>query len=140
MSTVAWAFWLGWAGLVLLLLLLLLIVLVATRLWVVSSRKGSFPAWLFDQEKSRWVRGMAIYGRTNLEWRPLWGISARPNVVLERQNIDVVKVPEAWDGTDLLMMQVEVSGTSYSVALSPGDASGLISWIDSSPPSGQIRS
>lgn len=114
------------------MLLVLLVGLV--RAAALHSRSGSFPAFLLIQ--ARWVRGVAIYGRSNLEWRRSYSLRVAPDVVLPRRSIDITGAPSEWHGVGLVVVQLLVGGTPFLLALQPGDASGMISWIDSAPPGG----
>lgn len=113
---------------------LLLAMAVGLRALLVSSRPGSFPTWILHADGPRWVRGVSAYGRTELRWHRLWDVPFRAPIVLPRQEIDLAEVPTAWLGSDLVTVKLQTRESEYSVALSPGDASGLVAWLDSAAP------
>lgn len=121
-------------GLALVGIILLALLVTGFRALHVSSRPGSFPTWVLDPSGPRWIRGVASYGQTGMRWSRLWDFPFRSPVVLPRHEIDVIEVPTAWHGSDLLTVRLRVQDHTYSVALSPGDASGLIAWLDSAAP------
>lgn len=112
------------------ILVILLIGLIRSA--ILHGRSGSFPAFLLAND--RWVRGIAEYGRANLAWRKSFSLYAAPNLVISRRQIDVLDAPAHWEGNELVVVTLNVSGGAVTLALRSGDAAGLISWIDSSPP------
>ena len=118
------------AVVVVLLLGLALVFLI--RASMLRSKPGSFPAYLMVDGK--WVRGVGIYGRNNLEWRREASLQPEPELRIPRRRIDVVSEPSSWVGTGMVVLQMDADGERVILALAPGDASGLVSWIDSAPP------
>lgn len=114
------------------LIALALVVTLATRATILYTRPGSFPAYLLVDDK--WVRGIAEYGRSRLIWRSAFRVSMRPEIELARRRIDVTDSPEQWYQSKLAVVKLNSDQTEVCFALRSGDAAGLISWIDSSPP------
>lgn len=99
---------------------------------VLHSKPGSFPAWLLIEGK--WVRGVGIYGRSNLEWRRSYSLRMNSDLVLSRRGLDLAEVPTVWQGSGFVVLGLLNVEGGFTFALRPGDASGLVAWIDSAPP------
>lgn len=111
---------------------LLLALIILIRVSLLHSRSGSFPAFLLVG--SRWVRGVGVYGRSNLEWRKTFAFGSAPNLSLYRSTVDVTGPPVSWVDDGLVVLGLTYPGGTCRFALRAGDAAGLVSWIDSAPP------
>ncbi len=123
---------LGLIALVPVLVAASLLAFIIIRAAILHLRFGSFPAFLLVGEK--WVRGIAEYGRSRLIWRQTFRFSMKPDVELARRRIDVEDAPSQWYQSRLVVVALRSGDETVHFALRSGDAAGLVSWIDSSPP------
>ncbi len=123
-----------WLAAAMLTAVVILSAVFLVRLWILSDRNGRFPVLLFWPSRGRWIHGSGKYGRSHLEWRRLYGIRLSADLTLARRDIDLEEVRHLSDEADQQMLTLATSKGTYSFVLSSGDASGVISWIDSAPP------
>ncbi|MSS84743.1 DUF2550 family protein [Actinomycetaceae bacterium WB03_NA08] len=107
---------------------------IIVRLWRLSTLRYSFRA-LLRTPGGQWRRGFACYGATNMAWYSLVRFAIAPDLLLPRTTLEVVGKPvqDHSEGTTTLWLQ---SGDDrWELVVSTGDYTGLLSWIDSNPPS-----
>lgn len=116
--------------------------LILRRRWI--ARKGvSFELSInHDVEHSAagWMLGVAVYGDTEIEWFRTFSFSPRPRHRFERGTvvIDGRREPEGAESYALhdghvIVATRHADGVSQ-FALSPNSLTGLLSWLESSPP------
>lgn len=114
--------------------ILLLVGYVAVRAAILLGRKASFSAWIVDPAGQRWIRGVALYGAVNLAWYRLANFRTRADLLLPRTRLEVLGGPvRSQDGAYTIVRLRSPEGL-YTFAVAPGDAAGLISWVNSAPP------
>lgn len=107
---------------------------MAVRAMILLGRAASFGAWIINPESGKWVRGIALYGQLNLAWYKLASPSPSPTIRLSRTNLEVVGGPTPSRDANYTVVRLRSKENSYTLALLPGDAAGLISWVNSAPP------
>lgn len=112
--------------------LALILIAFAARAVVLHQRSGSFP--MFVLERGRWVRGICIYGERNLAWWRSYSLRMRPDRLVSRRVVDLLAAGQAADGETLTVLELGVDGVALTLAMTAGDASGVVAWIDSAPP------
>ncbi len=110
------------------------------RIYVLSSRRGSFRTLLRivntdrPTQSSGWMRGYARYGQSNMAWSGLLRLRVSPDLLLPRTSLEMngppVHDPEM--GTTTLWLRD--GEHEYQMVLSSGDYQGVVSWVDSAPP------
>lgn len=138
----------GWLdealGAVVLFLVLVLIPIVgifARRRWL-DAQGGVFDCSLRrDVPGGAWKAGIARYSGDNLEWFQTFSLSLTPRLTLVRRNSEIVsqREPDALESDVVFeaqrVVRVEVKGgDAYELALSPASVTGLMAWLEASPP------
>lgn len=114
-------------------------VYMAVRAAALLGHPSSFGAWIIDAGSSRWIRGIALYGQVHLAWYELGSASLRPSVRLPRTRLEVVGAPVRSRDGNYTLVRLRAPEHEYTFALIPGDAAGLISWVNSAPPGITMR-
>lgn len=121
---------------------LLVVGLVARRRWI--SRRGvSFELSVnhgAEHAASGWVLGIAVYGDDAIEWFRTFSFSPRPRhrfrrgaVLIEgRRDPEPTEAYALHDGH--IIVTTEHADGVAQFALSPNSLTGLLSWLESSPP------
>lgn len=130
------------AGLVLLLVGLLL------RRWFLARSGVTFDMGVnrsAGPDPSGWILGLAVYGETELEWFRTFSLSLRPRYRFVRGDvlIDGRREPEANEVQAIHALHLIV-GTENALgvkqfAMSPNALTGLLSWLESSPPGQRVN-
>ncbi len=107
---------------------------MAVRAMILLGRAASFGAWIINPESGQWVRGIALYGQLNLAWYKLSSPNPSPTIRLSRTNLEVVGGPTPSRDANYTVVRLRSGDKGYTLALLPGDAAGLISWVNSAPP------
>lgn len=136
----------------LLLVVLLFIAAVAFPVWRrsrISSASGSFDLALnFSAEpgSSRWVLGIARYGDDELEWFATFGVRLKPRYRLQRGSIDVdsrARPPQGREAAAVhggsVIVPCSTSVGVRQLALTPHALTGLLAWLEASPPGQQVN-
>ncbi|MCT1459449.1 DUF2550 domain-containing protein [Aestuariimicrobium sp. p3-SID1156] len=142
-----WTIGLEAAALIMLLLMGFLAILWGRRRWL-SSQGGVFDCALkLGRTPSGWALGMARYHGDELQWFRIFSASFRPRVVLKRAETSwgSQRIPEAAEQMLLFTdhQVVELRGrdrhgtpTTWELAMTPASVTGLMSWLEASPPGG----
>ena len=104
------------------------------RAGVLAGKKATFAAWLVRPGGQQWIRGVALYGRVTLAWYRLASPSLRAEVSLKRTMVDVVGRPLPSRDREYIIVRLLAPEGLYTFAVAPGDAAGLISWVNSAHP------
>ncbi|CAN5270267.1 DUF2550 domain-containing protein [soil metagenome] len=94
-----------------------------------------------DEAEARgWALGVGRYAESHLEWFRVFSLSPRPRYRFERGQIEVDgrRIPEGKEAFALHAGHVIVAAETYSpvrqLAMSPDALTGMLSWLESSPP------
>lgn len=136
----------------LLLVVLLIGAAIAFPVWRrhrISSAFGSFDLALngSDEPGPRgWTLGIARYTEDELQWFAIFGISLRPRYRFRRGDIDVLgraRSPEVREVSALHAGNVIIACQTHvgvrQLALSPSALTGLLAWLEASPPGQQVN-
>lgn len=104
------------------------------RAAVLLNRSGGFHAWLWCPNEPRWRRGRAFYGQKKMAWYAEASMSPRPACVFNRTDMDVIQLEGPDVNTGLIVIVFDVPERRYKLAVAPAVASGIVSWVGSSPP------
>lgn len=102
---------------------------------------GSLPVALRPSPSARWQYGVARYAGGELRWYRSLGFGTRPNRVLDRRNVIVLRhrSPEPQETGSLpasaIIVDLRDRGTEFELALSDGAYTGFVSWLESAPTS-----
>lgn len=144
--------WLGITevvGISLLVVLLVPVLFLGIRRRWLSRQGGLFDCSLRLSTKTPgtgWVLGVARYSGDNLEWFRSFSISLRPRVIFPRSQsrAGAQREPDPIESVllygDQRIMSVELAdGRSWELAMSSASLTGLLSWLESSPPGARYR-
>ncbi|MFS0886729.1 DUF2550 domain-containing protein [Aeromicrobium sp. 179-A 4D2 NHS] len=116
--------------------------LVARRRWI--ARKGvTFELSVnhgAEHSAKGWMLGVAVYGDTSIEWYRTFSFSPRPRHRFERGAVLIEgrRDPEGAEAYALhdghVVVRVENVAGVRQLALTPNSLTGLLSWLESSPP------
>lgn len=116
--------------------------LIARRRWI--ARKGvSFELSVNhddDHSAKGWILGVAVYGDSSIEWYRTFSLSPRPRHRFARGQVLIEgrRDPEGAESYALhdghVIVTTENSAGVRQFALSPSSLTGLLSWLESSPP------
>lgn len=123
-----------YVGVLLLIVVMFSLAYMGLRTVILVGRGASFGAWIINPESNKWVRGIALYGQLNLAWYRLSSASTSPTILLPRTNLEVVGGPTPSRDANYTVVRLRAPQETYTLALLPGDAAGLISWVNSAPP------
>lgn len=144
--------WLGVTEVVALVLVVGLLVplvsLYARRRWL-ARQGGLFDCSLRLSTKTPgtgWVLGVARYTGDNLEWFRSFSLSLRPRLVFPRSQTrtgaqrepDPIESVLLYDDQRIVRMEL-TDGSSWELAMSVASLTGLLSWLESSPPGSRYR-
>lgn len=132
------------------LLLLVALAIIALAAIVVRRRRIERHPGSFEMSVNRrgmasargWSVGTAVYRNDTVEWYRTFSLSWRPRLTLPRGDVEISgrRTPEAGESHVLAPGQVVVSceehqsGTVVHLALTPQALTGLLAWLESSPP------
>jgi hypothetical protein len=138
-----------WAALVIAVLLGVPVVFLAGRRRWLSRQGGLFDCSLRLSTKTPgagWALGVARYSGDNLEWFRVFSPSLRPRVIFPRSStrVGAQRDPDAIESVALSFEQrilgMELAdGHSWELAMSTASLTGLLSWLESSPPGARYR-
>ncbi len=141
--------WAEWTALVVALMLLIPVVFLASRRRWLSRQGGVFDCSLRLPKSTpgtRWALGVARYSGDNLEWFRVFSPSLRPKVIFPRSisHAGSQRDPDPIEAVVLTNEQRIVDlrlndGTSWELAMSTASLTGLLSWLESSPPGARYR-
>ncbi len=138
-----------WVALAVIILLLVPVLFLATRRRWLSRQGGVFDCSLrlsATTPGTGWVLGVARYSGDNLEWFRVFSPSLRPRLIFPRSisHAGVQRDPDPIEAVGLSYEQRIVAielddGTSWELAMSLASLTGLLSWLESSPPGSRYR-
>ena len=100
-----------------------------------TGQVGSFRAWSRPDTASGWTSGIGMYGVETLTWYRLVGFSYRPVYTLPRRGLEIsTPIQHSNDGT-VVEIRVKYQEHRYELAVAEQTYNGLVSWIESGPPS-----
>ncbi len=125
-----------------------LVGMLAVRRRVVARRRQTFDLSVCRQagpSTQGWVVGVGTYGPNSLDWYRTFSLAWWPRyrffrgdlVVLERRN-PVGSEAFALDDGDVIVNIEHLSGVRQ-LAMSPSALTGLLAWLESSPPGHRIN-
>src|SRR5215207_3121270 len=124
-------------------LLVLLIVGLLVRRRILARSGGTFEMSINRSPEAQakgWVLGLAVYKDTELEWFRTFSLSARPNYRFTRGDvhIDGRRAPVGHEVHAIhaghLVVTTENAEGVRQFAMSANALTGLLSWLESSPP------
>ena len=141
-----------WGELLLVIIILAVLIPIAwltlRRRWL--SRQGG----MFDcsvrltatTPGTGWVLGVARYSGENLQWFRTFSLSFRPRLTFLRAETRAgsqrrptpVESVLLFDDQQIVEL-VSTHGRSWEVAMAPGSLTGLLSWLEASPPGMSYR-
>jgi hypothetical protein len=138
-----------WTALVIAVVLLVPVVFLGGRRRWLSRQGGLFDCSLRLSTKTPgagWALGVARYSGDNLEWFRVFSPSLRPRLIFPRSvsRAGAQRDPDAIESVALtfeqriLTMEL-VDGQSWELAMSTASLTGLLSWLESSPPGARYR-
>lgn len=125
--------------------LLFLVWMFVRRRWL-SSRGGVFDCALGVHRRGlNWHLGMARYAGEQLHWYRIFSLDIRPYLVLDRKKTSWVGQRPPTDAETMVLFSdhqvvtlasVDKAGhpREYTLAMMPGSVTGLMSWLEASPP------
>lgn len=121
----------------------LLITLLVIRRRMVARRRGTFDLSVCRHEgptPAGWVIGVGAYGPDSLDWYRTFSFAWWPRYRFFRGDLEVRdrRDPEgseafALDAGDVIVQVKHLSGVKQ-LAMSPSALTGLLAWLESSPP------
>ena len=121
----------------------LLVTLLVIRRRMVARRSGTFDLSICRQagpQPTAWVIGVGSYGRESLDWYRTFSFAWWPRHRFLRSDLEVLdrRDPEgneafALDAGDVIVRINHASGVQQ-FAMSPSALTGLLAWLESSPP------
>lgn len=125
-----------------------LIALLIVRRRVVAGRRGTFDLSVCRHagpSTQGWVIGVGTYGPNSLDWYRTFSLAWWPRyrffrgdlVVLERRD-PVGAEAFALDDGDVIVNVEHLSGVRQ-LAMSPSALTGLLAWLESSPPGHRVN-
>lgn len=123
-----------WVLLVLVAGAALFLIYFVVRFMVLQTKRGGFLAWLMCPDCPKWRRGVGFYGRKKLAWYPLSSLSPAPKIVFDRVATEVIEIEGPDVNTGLMTVVLEAPLGTFKLAVAPATASGVVSWMTSSPP------
>ncbi|MDR1768891.1 MAG: DUF2550 domain-containing protein [Propionibacteriaceae bacterium] len=136
------------AALLVAVIVLPLVWLFFRRRWL-ARRGGTFDCCLrvFDASRDEeepltgWVLGVARYSGERLEWFRTFSLSFRPRKVFDRNTVHAVEhrdpAPDELGllaGQEVVVLE-RVDKRAWELAMAPDSLTGLLSWLEASPPS-----
>lgn len=140
--------WLVDSLLFVVIFLVLLIVGLLVRGRVLARAGGAFDMSVTRSARPRakgWMHGLAVYGDTELRWFRTFSLSWRPRHRFVRGDvlIDGRRAPEGAEVHAIhpghLIVEAEGAGDVRQMALSPEALTGLLAWLESSPPGQRVN-
>jgi hypothetical protein len=120
-----------------------LITLLVARRRMMSRRGGTFDLSICRQAGSQpngWVIGVGSYGADSIDWYRTFSFAWWPRYRFFRDDLEVFerRDPEgseafALDAGDVIVRIAHLSGVQQ-LAMSPSALTGLLAWLESSPP------
>jgi hypothetical protein len=128
-------------GLVLLAGLALLVISLRRR-WLGREGGSIEMSWrLVTKSQGRgWVLGTGRYVGDQLHWFRVFSLSTRPRRTLQRGRARVVRrrAPSGPEALALIkgmeVVELEVDGRRVEIGLDPSAVTGLLAWLEASPP------
>lgn len=128
---------------VLLIVVLPFVWLFVRRRWL-TGKGGLFDCSLANPQGTRWSLGLARYEGNTLQWYPALGIGIRPKLTLDRTGttFQSQRDPEAAEAIQLfahdviVTLRIRSTDSSRQLAMTPASLTGLLSWLEASPPGG----
>lgn len=128
----------GMMGAVILAIFVYGIYVIMCRL-LLEAKESSFSAWIIHPDTQEWVRGIALYGQFTLRWYKWATLSTAPVHVLPRTRLEVVGGPVSSRDEKYIIVRLKSPDELHTFAMEPGNAAGLMSWVNSAPPGIQGR-
>ena len=125
---------------------------VLLLVWFVGRRRILAASGSFDLSVNRradpgpgWILGFAVYGDTELLWYRTFSLSLRPAMRFTRGSV-LIEGRRAPHGVEMHALHaghiVVESHNDHGVrqfAMNPGALTGLLSWLESSPPGQRVN-
>lgn len=138
-----------WTALALVVVLGLPVVFLASRRRWLSRQGGLFDCSVRLSTKTPgagWALGVARYSGDNLEWFRVFSPSLRPRLIFprsisiagEQRDPDAIESVVLADDQRILTLEL-IDNTSWQLAMSTASLTGLLSWLESSPPGARYR-
>lgn len=138
-----------WAALVITVVLVVPVLFLAVRRRWLSRMGGLFDCSLRLSTRTPgagWVLGVARYSGDNLEWFRVFSPSLRPRLIFPRsisraggqRDPDAIEAVVLTHDQRIVTMEL-TDGRSWELAMSNASLTGLLSWLESSPPGARYR-
>lgn len=129
-------------------LLVLLLVGLLVRRRILTRSGGAFDMSVTCSSEAQakgWMHGLAVYGDTELAWFRTFSLSWRPRYRFTRGDVQIEGRREpvgdevyALHAGHLIVATENASGVKQ-FAMSPHALTGLLSWLESSPPGRRVN-
>ena len=134
--------WLVDSLLLVVALVIVLLALVVVRRRSIERRSGAFELTVSRRASGAagWSIGTAVYHDDHLEWYRTFSLAWRPAVVLPRRGVEITgrRHPDTAESHVLAPGTIVVDLVSAEgelrLSLTPPALTGLLSWLESSPP------
>jgi hypothetical protein len=140
--------WLVDSLLLVVVLLVLLVVGLLVRGRLLARSGGAFDMSVTrgsEPQAKGWMHGLAVYGDTELRWFRTFSLSWRPRYRFVRGDVQIDGRREP-QGVEVHAIHPGhlIVGTSFAsdvqqFAMSPDALTGLLSWLESSPPGQRVN-
>lgn len=128
--------------------LVLVLVGLLVRRWFLARSGVTFEMSVNRSEApgpSGWMLGLAVYGESELEWFRTFSLSFRPryrfvrgDVLIDGRREPVGQEAHAIHAGHLIVDTQNAAGVKQ-FAMSPNALTGLLSWLESSPPGQRVN-
>jgi hypothetical protein len=146
--TVPLLWWLVDSLLFVVVLLVLLLVGLLVRGRLLARAGGAFDMSVTRGSEKRakgWMHGLSVYGDTELRWFRTFSLSWRPRYRFTRGDVQIEGRREP-QGDEVhaihpghLIVETTCAADVRQFALSPDALTGLLSWLESSPPGQRVN-
>ncbi|WP_229051344.1 DUF2550 domain-containing protein [Aeromicrobium sp. Leaf350] len=134
--------WLVDSLLAVVVLAIVLLALVVVRRRSIERRSGAFELTVSrrDSGAAGWSIGTGVYHDDHLEWYRTFSLAWRPTIVLPRRGVEISgrRQPDGAEGHVLspgyVVVDLQASEGQFRLALTPPALTGLLAWLESSPP------
>lgn len=140
--------WLVDSMLIIVIVLVLLLVGLLVRRRLLARSGGAFDMSVTrgtEAQVKGWMHGLAVYGDTELAWFRTFSLSWRPryqftrgDVVIDGRREPIGHEVHAIHAGHLIVGTDNASGVRQ-FAMSPNALTGLLSWLESSPPGQRVN-
>jgi hypothetical protein len=133
----------AWLFAAFLVILVLIAAGIASRRYLLERGGGTVECGL-RKEGGSWRLGVAPYQPEDLYWFGIFGISMRPQETFPRRDLTVVsrRLPTQAEaaslGPGMTVVECRLGEAQFELALTEAALTGLLSWLEASPPGSHL--